>query len=162
MHPRRRAALIIASALVVPLAVVGVAWGVHLSRQAEAEENTAIEREEARAAVVQLIDAGEAARAELGERIDQGRDTAAAGRTADAGVLQALNEALSTAESHHAAPAPEAPSADATVEDIVATRTKVEEWAGELRWMSDELARNIHETERSQAKHRSRHVEDDG
>ncbi|WP_460701485.1 hypothetical protein [Myceligenerans halotolerans] len=82
-------------------------------------------------------------------------ETADAGEADGTGVLQALNETLSTAEAHHVAPGPEVPDATATIESITMARAAAEDWVGELRWMSDELARNIREVERARVKRRS-------
>ncbi|GAB4086840.1 hypothetical protein GCM10028784_34700 [Myceligenerans cantabricum] len=159
MLSRHRATVIVVSALAVPLAIVGAAWGMHESRQAEAEEHAAAQRDAARTAVVQLIDDGAAVRAELGDRIDEGQETAAAGKTAKKGVLQALEETLSTAESHVEAPVPEVPAQDATAGSIAEARTEVEVWADGLEWMSGELARNIRAAEASQQEYRRAQAE---
>lgn len=134
--------------------VRGVQENLRQDRSAEADDPAA--GESGRAAVARLVRAGEAARAELGERIDEGREVARTARAADTGALQALNEALSTAEAHHVAPPPVVPQATPTAGSVAAARAELESWVADLLWMSDELARNIRETERSHAEQRRR------
>ncbi|GAA1864292.1 M15 family metallopeptidase [Myceligenerans crystallogenes] len=151
---RRRTALIVAAALALPAAIVGVAWSVQESREVAAGEVAAAELQDARASVVRLVDEGHAARADLGERIAEARDVTRAGRTAERGVMQALQEALSTAESHRRAEAPRVPPADAGPAALADARSAARDWTGELTWMSGELARNIAAAEKSQQEFR--------
>ncbi|RPF23359.1 hypothetical protein [Myceligenerans xiligouense] len=154
MHSRYRALLVVVTVLAVSLMTVGVIRGMHERAPTGAEDATV--REDPRGAVVRLVDEGEAVRTALGELIAEGRDIAGTDGNADLGASQALNEALSTAEAHHAAPVPEVPGPAATTEAIAAAHVEAEDWVGDLRWMAAELARNISEYERPPEERRPR------
>lgn len=148
--PRQRTVLIVAAALALPATILGVGWGVHQSREVAAEEVAAVQRADARADVARLVEEGRTARADLRERIAEGRATARAGRTAERGVMEALRESLSTAESHRGAAVPEVPPPDADAAALAAAREAAQGWRDDLEWMSGELARNIRAVEKSQ------------
>src|SRR5690606_12101809 len=114
----RHARLVVAGALLLSLAVIAIAWSTHQHHQAQTEALAADRRASAQAAVEQLVADGEDLRDRLSERIAAGQAVAEAGPTAEPGVMQALEETLSTARSHRDAPAPEVPpDADARTLD---------------------------------------------
>ncbi|MBL0886706.1 hypothetical protein [Myceligenerans indicum] len=152
---RRPRVVLLVTALVVTLLTAGVLQGEREHRRAEAEVHAA-RYTSVRSALAGLADEAEAARTELGERIDEGEAVADAGRTVGRGELQALNEALSTAQAYYVAPVPEVPSGAAMPDSLAAARAEARERVDALRWMSGELARNIRATERSQAEYRAR------
>lgn len=135
--------LLAIAALVVSLAVVAVALGTRQDGPVENIGLVAEPSEVTRTAVVQLVEDGKSVRAELGERIALGRDVVDEGTTAKTGVMQALEETLSTARSHYRAPVPDVPPPDADVRTLVEAREKSADWVNDLTWITEELTQNI-------------------